>query len=84
LHPLKIRAFSRRTRKGLLYRGPVNERINGATVVKHPEFYELYKGPRLASLDAVGASGRFDHPSGTWPAARPGRPRAAGVLRFPH
>jgi hypothetical protein len=52
---------TRPPRTGLLYRGSLNERIDGATVVKHPEFYELYKGPKLAALDAIGASGRFVH-----------------------
>jgi hypothetical protein len=49
---------------GLLYRGPLNERINGGDVVKHPEFYELYSGPRIAALDAIGSRGSFDHVRG--------------------
>jgi hypothetical protein len=44
----------------------VNERIIGGTVIKHPEFYELYQGPKLAALDGVGASGQFDHRTGNF------------------
>lgn len=39
---------------------PLNEKIYGGHVAKHPRFYSEYHGPRLAALNGIYASGALD------------------------